>query len=270
MTMKHLRRVPFDNAHNFRDLGGYATADGKMTKWNLIYRTDGLADLSDNDWEKMKKLNVDLLIDLRSDKEREKAPVVPAYELKYCPFSLMKDLDNPFVADKNHSNTQDSKTENSDSAVLSSMILKSMSFDYRDTLYGNIGCMSEILNTILEDLASGNGSTAFFCSAGKDRTGITASLILWLCGVSREDIIADYMVSNTYNTNGINKSLDSMPKEILDLIPNKEAAQVCFASDPEMIIPLIDSFEERDIRQCLADNGFGRDKQEKLVDLMTE
>ena len=152
-------------------------------------------------------------------------------------------------------------------AVSPETILQSMKLDYVRTLFGNLSCGAEILNAILEGMD--RGAVVFLCSAGKDRTGIVAALVLYLCGVPREDIIADYIVSSTYNTNGINAKLGSLPAEILRRIPDPEILRDCLASKPEIIIALLDALEQRNIRALLAENGFSEEKQSLLVKKFT-
>ena len=52
------RKLPFTGAHNFRDLGGYKTEDGRTVKWGKIYRSDNLHSLTDEDLIYMKRLNI--------------------------------------------------------------------------------------------------------------------------------------------------------------------------------------------------------------------
>ena len=50
----------------------------------------------------------------------------------------------------------------------------------------------------LRAIAEAPQAVLFHCTAGKDRTGVVAALLLWLAGVSEEDILADYIVSGPY------------------------------------------------------------------------
>ena len=52
------RKLPFTGAHNFRDLGGYKTGDGRTVKWGKIYRSDNLHSLTDEYLKYMKRLNI--------------------------------------------------------------------------------------------------------------------------------------------------------------------------------------------------------------------
>ena len=240
----YLKHVPLQGAHNFRDLGGCPAADGRATRWGLLYRSDGLAALTAADWEILQQRKVKTIIDLRSATEAASAPVKAPEDVVCAHFSLMNQLDSQFQN------------------ISPETILQSMKLDYVKTLFDNLPCAADILNTILERMEA--GAVVFLCSAGKDRTGIVAALILYLCGVIREDIIADYMVSNIYNTNGINKMLSNIPEAYLKMIPDMNLLKECFDSRPERMIELLEAFEERDIRGRLAENGFSAEKQEML------
>lgn len=63
------RHVPFRGVHNFRDLGGYATDDGRVTRWNRLYRSDAMHDVTREDLEVFRRLGVAAIVDLRSPGE---------------------------------------------------------------------------------------------------------------------------------------------------------------------------------------------------------
>ena len=56
------------------------------------------------------------------------------------------------------------------------------------------------------------GPVVFHCTAGKDRTGVLAAILLLRLGVDEEDIIADYQVSHMYNANGVNRMMEAIPQ----------------------------------------------------------
>lgn len=68
------RHVVLEGAHNFRDLGGYATEDGRRVRWGLFYRSDALSELSDADLDKLRALGIKLVCDFRSAEEKAEAP----------------------------------------------------------------------------------------------------------------------------------------------------------------------------------------------------
>lgn len=247
--MNCIKHIPLKNAYNVRDLGGYPTLDGRFTRWNMLYRSDALSALDEADWQILKDKKIRTIIDLRSISEAAASPIhVPEY-MAYFQFSLM--------------NTLDVRPQ----SMSREAIIESMKLDYVKTLFGNLECGVQILTTILERMDV--GAVLFFCSAGKDRTGIVAALSLYLCNVILEDIVADYIVSSTYNTNGINKKIVNLPPEMLKMVPDMELLKDCFASKPETIIKLLDAFEELDVRAKLDEAGFTRAKQELFREKMT-
>lgn len=70
----HRRRVVLKGAFNFRDLGGYRTSEGTKTHWGKLFRSDNLSKLTRGDLKQIKKLNLQLVIDLRSIEERISRP----------------------------------------------------------------------------------------------------------------------------------------------------------------------------------------------------
>ena len=101
----------------------------------------------------------------------------------------------------------------------------------------------------------------FHCSAGKDRTGVAASAVLWLCRVDRADIVADYEVSCTYNQQGFNEQFKKLP--------DSEAFAHLFRSEPGNMEQLLDFYESRGLEERLAEAGFSRERQKRLVELAT-
>ncbi len=260
--MLYTRHILLTHASNFRDLGGYPTGDGHVTKWRTLFRSDALSALTGEEWETVKNLGVTLLIDLRSEREREMDVISPPDFIAYSAHSLMRELDQEEL-----DHTRQAAASEGD---LFAQMLGSMTLDYTKTLFGNLACAADVLDLILQHLSLGRGSIIFLCSAGKDRTGMIAALLLYLCGVPKEDIIADYMVSNTYNTNGINQKMNAVPEDVLANIPDKTVLNKCFASDPETITVLLNAFEERNIRQCLQEQGFGGKKQRELAECLLD
>ena len=68
------RRIHFEGAVNFRDLGGYPASDGRRTRWGLVYRADNLAGLTDADLVRLEVLGLRTLIDFRLPTERQMSP----------------------------------------------------------------------------------------------------------------------------------------------------------------------------------------------------
>ena len=98
-------------------------------------------------------------------------------------------------------------------------------------------------------------------------------MVLYLAGVSREDIMADYMISSTLNSDGINRLIKNfpVPPEYLAAIPDlMDRVKDVMDSKPETMGKLLDAFEARDLRSVLAEAGFGAEEQVALVEKITE
>ena len=262
--MKYLKRVPLEGAHNFRDLGGIPAGQNsaKSTRWGCLYRSDSLAGLTASDWEKLKARNIRTIIDLRSENETKASPIQPPEEMfcgeeavEYRRENLMKNLDSQV-----HGADRSKET-----------ILQSMQLDYVETVFENMECCADILREIHDGLD--RGAVVFLCSAGKDRTGIAAAMVLYLAGVPRQDIIADYMISSTLNTDGINRLMKNfpVPEEYLAAIPDlMERVKKVLDSRPETMEALLNALEERNFRGRLEACGFTSEMQKSLVDKILE
>src|SRR3954454_20853318 len=73
-TMERERLIALEGALNWRDLGGYPGADGRVTKWDRVYRSDGLDQLTDADLDVIAELGIKLVIDFRVDREVDEHP----------------------------------------------------------------------------------------------------------------------------------------------------------------------------------------------------
>ena len=186
------RKLPFTGAHNFRDLGGYKTSDGKTVKWGKVYRSDNLHSLTDEDLKYMERLNIKSVVDFRSDEERNEEPdrltpdMTPILlPIKFEPEGVTENL------------TRDLTFGNLDSSNLlrdfNIILVKEFTEEYR-----------EFFRHIVD-----NGGEPFLLhsTAGKDRAGFGSAMILTVLGVPREKIIEDYLLTNTYVSDHVDRKL---------------------------------------------------------------
>ncbi|MGH9079937.1 MAG: tyrosine-protein phosphatase, partial [Acidimicrobiales bacterium] len=169
------RAVALDGCVNFRDLGGYRTGDGRSVRWRRLFRADGLNRLSEADRGVLTGLGMATVIDLRTVDEattRGRFPVelVP---VRYLDLPLTDVLPS----------TEELPSWRQASYVASRYLEM-------------VTAGAPVLTLAIEALA-GDGSlpAVFHCSAGKDRTGVLAALILAFLGVPDETIVDDYVLS---------------------------------------------------------------------------
>lgn len=257
--MKHVRHIPLDGAYNVRDLGGYPTSDGRVTRWGMLFRSDSPARLSARDWSRLEELRVRTLIDLRSDYEAEMGPIEVPDDVHYLHLSLMRQVDElpreawlPGVLDALPEDEM-------------ARMVRSMTVDYGEALRTNADVCARVMHELLDGLA--RGSVAFFCSAGKDRTGIIAALCLYLSGVERESIVADYMVTAVYNRRGIDALLRS---EYADLKIDSKVLDIALSSDASTMEKFVEDLDGMDVSTLLDDAGFSKSDQGRLGTLLCE
>ena len=166
-----------EGARNVRDLGGYR-GRGDTLAYGRFLRAGTLANLTDAGAARLLHAGVDCVLDLRSGYERRQNPGRLGEE------SGVRDLHIPMLDYIQSSSAQDSL-----------WIPQSLEALYTDT-FNNGG--ADFLR-VFEIFAIDYKCTLFHCTAGKDRTGMTAALLLGLAGVSREDIIEDYSYSHSLN-----------------------------------------------------------------------
>jgi len=183
-----IRRLPLEGQNNFRDLGGYRTADGKYVRWGRLYRSGQLANLTDRDYEYLNPLGIRLVCDFRSDDERRR-------QTTHWPGDAPEFLSTPIGMDDNGRNSRVEELRRllNDRAGPDQMrsFMRSV---YPDMPFTGAAQFQRILGRLL----SAEGASMVHCSAGKDRTGVFSALLLLILGVPRETVIEDYLLTNRY------------------------------------------------------------------------
>lgn len=196
---------------NFRDLGGILTADGRKVAPKRLIRCGELANISDTAAECLKKeYHLKYIADFRTLAERESSPdVIPdgvSYRvLDFFPGEVLPGRGGQIPAEEKASEMGEKSPGGAEQVSGSGrqlMNLKSAEqvHGYMKTLYASF-ITSESARKALEAfvrilLEEKEGSTAFHCFAGKDRTGIAAAVILTILGVPRDPIMEDYLATN--------------------------------------------------------------------------
>lgn len=194
--MVHERIIPLLHTHNFRDLGGYETVTGQTVKWGRIFRSDKLDQLSQQDQDRMVKLNIHVDIDLRSQEEITPSPDRLPDTIQY--------LFNPVFG---QDLTDSSKNvEELDEALQSDPMAgcQHMMDVYHDMMTSEAA--AQAFRVIFEQLLASPAAQGvlFHCTAGKDRTGMSAYFILRALGVNAEQAKKDYLITNTALKNFLN------------------------------------------------------------------
>jgi protein-tyrosine phosphatase len=177
------RRIDMDGITNFRDLGGYKTADGATVQWGKIFRSDTLAWLTDHDMKKVCDLGVTTACDLRYGEERQNEPnrFLNHDQVEVLELGLEERPNAGFL---------DSFEAPAEFVTNARQFLLT-SYDQYPVLY------ADAYRTIMDRLIDGH-KLIIHCTAGKDRAGTASAMVLTALGVPRETVLEDYMLTNEY------------------------------------------------------------------------
>jgi protein-tyrosine phosphatase len=170
------RRVSLAGPVNFRDLGGYATADGRTTLWRRLYRSDSLHHLEPDDGPLLRERGLMTAIDFRADDELERIGIGRLGELD------IEHVHLPTVDKALHTVRPPDWEPPSSAAEIYVLMMRSGAAAY-----------AAALRAIVEP---GTMPAVYFCMAGKDRTGVFSAVVLGLLGVADDDIVADYVLTH--------------------------------------------------------------------------
>jgi protein-tyrosine phosphatase len=186
------RELKLEIAHNVRHIGGYSTREGRTTS-DVMIRSAGLHRLTPRGVGELSDHGIKAIVDFRSQVERERdvSPdpvsagirqiIAPVFEQDHSPVGM--DQEFPGFA------------------VVYERMLESGQNAYR---------------TLFEVIADTEGRVLFHCSAGKDRTGVAAALMLGLVGVDQETIAEDYSHSFRLLEPLLNEWLPKMAERGID------------------------------------------------------
>ena len=195
------RLIALEGATNFRDLGGYEAPGGRRVRWRRLFRSDGLHRLTPADRSTLAALDIEEALDLRYGPERAGEPArlpdtVASVHIGLAEApgaSLLETLDLGGVS----------------SAEAARKWLRRSYAGYPDAY-------APACRAILGRLIAADAPPLLFhCTAGKDRTGFAAAVLLEALGVSREAIMEDYLLTNRHWDRG-GREPGGLPREIYE------------------------------------------------------
>jgi protein-tyrosine phosphatase len=211
MELHPNRHLPITGTFNVRDLGGYSAGDAE-TLWRRILRADGLHRLDEDGRDALVALGIKTVIDLRRPQElkQQPNPLDTDERVRYINISLFENLAPNF-------GLQD--------ATLSELYYRAIE-ERREAI-------GQVLSLIAD---ADEGAVLFHCTAGKDRTGLIAALLLANAGVADENIVADYALTE--------QMIAPMVEEMLSHSAlhgaSMEQMRLLLGSTPETMLATID------------------------------
>jgi protein-tyrosine phosphatase len=180
------RHQPFEGIVNFRDLGGYETTDGRRLKWGQVFRSGHLSRVTEKDKVLIGRMGIKLICDFRSQGEFEAQPNwLPADgSISYLQYPIVHGEFDPVAA-------MESLRKGDISWLTEDFII--------DRYIQKIEKFPKVWGEIIEMTADPDKRPlVFHCTAGKDRAGTCAAILLLALGVPEDTVIYDHGLSNVY------------------------------------------------------------------------
>jgi protein-tyrosine phosphatase len=182
--MADSRVLKLDGVNNFRDYGGYAAAGGRRVKAGLLWRSAQHGDASATDLDTIHGLGITHVIDLRGPSERESKPCLRHTDFASTVWTYPEETAGLAL----HTEAASGVLTADDARAAMLRLYEGIAFR---------GNLVPMLKLYLELLRRNEGPSLVHCVAGKDRTGFAVAVLQRILGVHPDDIMADYLLTNT-------------------------------------------------------------------------
>lgn len=212
-------------AANARDLGGYRTADGRTVRYGVALRGDALNRLDDADLERVTALGLKAVVDLRGLNEVAETgadtPLGDSVRLVNLPvYSADHDI---YIALRDVMAGQDTAAQQ---AMLGNGGGERLMAEMYAWFVTDPSIRALFAETVRMLASADSVPLLFHCTAGKDRTGWTAAIVLTALGVDRATVYQDYLLTNERTA--------ALIERIMEIFRSKG-----ILSDPGLMLPII-------------------------------
>ncbi|MEA4920615.1 MAG: tyrosine-protein phosphatase [Clostridiaceae bacterium] len=228
-----MKRIILGNMNNVRDLGGYPSTRG-YTKYLRFLRSDCPKGLTKPDYDFLLSNSITTIIDLRNSMEIELHPdpfeTCGGFSYKSCPMFADGNIPDAIEA--------------------------------IPTSYLSLATTPDTIGPVLKAAAEAPSGVLFHCTAGKDRTGVVAAVLLRIAGVSKDDIMADYIATQAYLLSPYRRMLESNPEFPFFLTK----------ADIDYIEKFIDGFTDAypDIDAYIEAMGITLEEKEQIIEKLVK
>ena len=227
------RMIRLDGVGNLRDFGGYATACGRGLRAGRFYRSGHHAMATDADLATLAQLGITVVVDLRRADERERQP--NRQWSGYAAEVITSDL---------------SDFDRGWEALLPG---RDPTPEFFDDLMRNwyqrapfVPRMTSLFSRYFEAVAQTDGAVLIHCAAGKDRTGLLAALTHHLAGVRREDLVEDYLLTNSAPSQAeMAPRIARLIETLTGKTPSDEAVRVAMGVRPDYLETALAAIDQR-------------------------
>jgi protein-tyrosine phosphatase len=239
VTSEPRPRITIPSAPNLRDIGGWPTQDGRRTREGVVFRSAELTGLTSDDHGTFGELGIRTVCDLRTTHEIDDKPDVLPDGLKVTHLDVL--------ADQEHAAPAELREMFAQPALATELLGDGQAERYFEQAYRDFVTLPSARTAyaqLFQAVADADGAPLLFhCATGKDRTGWATAALLLLLGVSKEDVLEDYLQTNTDLLPMIQPWLDTF-REV--------------GGDPALLQPIVgvqESYLESALEQMRASYG---------------
>lgn len=257
--MNTSRKIDFEGLNNTRDLGGMRTTDGRKIREGLLYRSGALYRASENDLNKLTDYNLCRVYDFREEDDRAHRPDpdIPGCSNLWIPI-LMEDgagVEQGEKAQEEAYKMFRNLIENPEQSVamMTDIYRQFIREEYCRKQYGRF--VKDILSISQDAQKEGKQPVILWhCAAGKDRAGFGAVILQEIFGVSREDIFADYMLTNSYVMKEVEAQIEKHRSKLVEFYGDQ--TEKIFPSYCEVIANMMEARTEylEAVYQCVKED----------------
>ena len=187
-----------DGTFNFRDTGGMPRKTAGATRAGVLYRSDALSTLTPEGLEQLAASDIGVVVDFRTPMERQMAPdrLPVTRPFQVVELSILEGAVTGAAQQAMQVAAQQGDPDAAASAVSAALAhLPTLGELYIGMLEHGAAAFAEVARLVAASADHQQTAVLIHCTAGKDRTGVAAALILDAVGVDRDAVVADYAAS---------------------------------------------------------------------------
>lgn len=247
--------LPFERCENFRQLGGYESSDGRKVKNDVFYRGPALSNIkTQKDIELFQSLGVQCVFDFRSTQERAQDPDPSDFikNAQHFPISALTNADGSEINFDLQSLFSSSKQR-----------LEELFLEVHNG-YSLLPFNNKAYQALFLQIRNGQTPIYFHCTAGKDRTGVAAALILALLDVPQATIMQDFLLTNQCRPTNMGKIQQILQANFSPEMAQEIASVACGVKEESLQLTLEAILQKYGSFDVYFEAEFGIDKQERI------
>lgn len=256
------RVLPLQGVHNFRDCGGYAVAGGGRLRRGQLWRSGQHHGATDSDLAAIDRIGLVSVFDLRTAREREMRPCRRSDAFGAQVYFSQA----PVRAHAPHIAAAQVTQQRTPETMRASLVRNYQGICFRPELQATV-------RAYIARAAEGAGPSLINCMAGKDRTGIAVAMLHLAAGVHRDDVMADYLLTNTAGDPEARIAAGAATIRAVTGQLDDAVLRVLMGVEPEYLEAAFAAVEERHgTIDAYLDEALGADAamREKLRDALVE